>query len=157
MAKTSAIQKNLKRIKLVKKYSKKRAALKKIINNNFHTDIQRTAYTHSFALCSRCPPPPIDSSYHELCGSLNLLPRLFRPHLPERPPERRLLLKRRWLLLLLRLLPPPFALHSWLIRPLCMNAEPLAERELTPSPRQTAMARPAKMLARSPNAAADRA
>ena len=29
MAKTSAIQKNLKRIKLVKKYSKKRAALKK--------------------------------------------------------------------------------------------------------------------------------
>ena len=33
MAKTSAIQKNLKRIKLVKKYAKKRAALKKIINN----------------------------------------------------------------------------------------------------------------------------
>ena len=33
MAKTSAIQKNLKRIKLVKKYEKKRAALKKIINN----------------------------------------------------------------------------------------------------------------------------
>ena len=33
MAKTSAIQKNLKRIKLVKKYSKKRAELKKIINN----------------------------------------------------------------------------------------------------------------------------
>ena len=32
MAKTSAIQKNLKRIKLVKKYAKKRAALKKIIN-----------------------------------------------------------------------------------------------------------------------------
>ena len=32
MAKTSAIQKNLKRIKLVKKYAK-RAALKKIINN----------------------------------------------------------------------------------------------------------------------------
>ena len=32
MAKTSAIQKNLKRIKLVK-YAKKRAALKKIINN----------------------------------------------------------------------------------------------------------------------------
>ena len=31
--KTSAIQKNLKRIKLVKKYAKKRAALKKIINN----------------------------------------------------------------------------------------------------------------------------
>ena len=28
MAKTSAIQKNLKRIKLVKKYAKKRAALK---------------------------------------------------------------------------------------------------------------------------------
>ena len=33
MAKTSAIQKNLKRIKLVKKYSKKRMELKKIINN----------------------------------------------------------------------------------------------------------------------------
>ena len=33
MAKTSAIQKNLKRIKLVKKYEKKRADLKKIINN----------------------------------------------------------------------------------------------------------------------------
>jgi len=33
MAKTSAIQKNLKRIKLVKKFANKRAALKKIINN----------------------------------------------------------------------------------------------------------------------------
>ena len=33
MAKTSAIQKNLKRMKLVKKYEKKRAALKKIIKN----------------------------------------------------------------------------------------------------------------------------
>ena len=33
MAKTSAIQKNLKRIKLAKKYEKKRAALKKIIKN----------------------------------------------------------------------------------------------------------------------------
>ena len=33
MAKTSAIQKNLKRIKLVKKYAKKRAELKKIIKN----------------------------------------------------------------------------------------------------------------------------
>ena len=33
MAKTSSIQKNLKRIKLVKKYAKKRAELKKIINN----------------------------------------------------------------------------------------------------------------------------
>ena len=33
MAKTSAIQRNLKRIKLAKKFSKKRAALKKIINN----------------------------------------------------------------------------------------------------------------------------
>ncbi len=33
MAKTSAIQKNLRRIKLVKKYAKKRAELKKIINN----------------------------------------------------------------------------------------------------------------------------
>ena len=33
MAKTSAIQKNLKRIKLVKKFTKKRAALKEIIKN----------------------------------------------------------------------------------------------------------------------------
>ena len=33
MAKTSAIQKNLKRMKLVKKYASKRAALKKIIKN----------------------------------------------------------------------------------------------------------------------------
>ena len=33
MAKISAIQKNLKRIKLAKRYAKKRAALKKIINN----------------------------------------------------------------------------------------------------------------------------
>ena len=33
MSKTSAIQKNLKRIRLTKKFSKKRAALKKIIKN----------------------------------------------------------------------------------------------------------------------------
>jgi len=33
MAKTSAIQRNLKRIRLVKKFSKKRAALKKIIKD----------------------------------------------------------------------------------------------------------------------------
>ena len=33
MAKTSSIQKNLKRIKLVKKFEKKREALKKIIKN----------------------------------------------------------------------------------------------------------------------------
>ena len=33
MAKNSAVQRNLKRIKLVKKFSKKREALKKIINN----------------------------------------------------------------------------------------------------------------------------
>jgi len=33
MAKTSSIQKNLKRIRLVKKFAKKREALKKIINN----------------------------------------------------------------------------------------------------------------------------
>ena len=33
MAKTSAIQRNLKRIKLAKKFLKKRTALKKIINN----------------------------------------------------------------------------------------------------------------------------
>jgi len=33
MAKTSAIERNLKRIKLVKKYAKKRESLKKIIKN----------------------------------------------------------------------------------------------------------------------------
>jgi len=33
MAKTSAVQRNLKRIKLSKKYAKKRETLKKIINN----------------------------------------------------------------------------------------------------------------------------
>jgi len=33
MAKTSAIERNLKRIRLVKKFEKKRSALKKIINN----------------------------------------------------------------------------------------------------------------------------
>ena len=33
MAKTSAVQRNLKRIKLAKKFEKKRRALKKIINN----------------------------------------------------------------------------------------------------------------------------
>ena len=33
MAKTSAIQRNLKRIKMVKKFAKKRAELKKIISN----------------------------------------------------------------------------------------------------------------------------
>ena len=33
MAKTSAVQRNLKRIKLVKRFAKKRAALKKIIKN----------------------------------------------------------------------------------------------------------------------------
>ena len=33
MAKKSAIEKNLRRIKLVKRYAKKRAALKKIIQN----------------------------------------------------------------------------------------------------------------------------
>jgi small subunit ribosomal protein S14 len=33
MAKTSAVQRNLKRIKLSKNYAKKREALKKIINN----------------------------------------------------------------------------------------------------------------------------
>ena len=33
MAKKSSIEKNLKRMKLVKKYEKKRAELKKIINN----------------------------------------------------------------------------------------------------------------------------
>ena len=33
MAKKSAIQKNLKRIRLVKKFAKKRAELKKIIKN----------------------------------------------------------------------------------------------------------------------------
>ena len=33
MAKKSAVEKNLKRIKLVKRFAKKRAELKKIINN----------------------------------------------------------------------------------------------------------------------------
>ena len=33
MAKKSAVEKNLKRIRLVKRYAKKRASLKKIINN----------------------------------------------------------------------------------------------------------------------------
>ena len=33
MAKKSAIEKNFKRMKLVKRFAKKRAALKKIINN----------------------------------------------------------------------------------------------------------------------------
>ena len=33
MAKKSAIEKNLRRIRLVKRYAKKRASLKKIINN----------------------------------------------------------------------------------------------------------------------------
>ena len=33
MAKKSAIEKNLKRMRLVRRYAKKRAALKKIINN----------------------------------------------------------------------------------------------------------------------------
>ena len=43
MAKKSAIQKNLKRMKLVKRYEKKRAKLKKIINNkklNYPKDLQ---------------------------------------------------------------------------------------------------------------------
>ena len=34
MAKKSAIEKNVRRMKLVKRYAKKRAELKKIINNN---------------------------------------------------------------------------------------------------------------------------
>ena len=43
MAKTSAIQKNLKRIKLTKKYAKKRIDLKKIINNKKSTLAERFA------------------------------------------------------------------------------------------------------------------
>jgi small subunit ribosomal protein S14 len=41
MAKTSAIQRNLKRIKLVKKYASKRNELKKIINNKTLPLIER--------------------------------------------------------------------------------------------------------------------
>ena len=37
MAKKSAIQQNLKRMKLVRRYAKKRAELKKIINNSYKT------------------------------------------------------------------------------------------------------------------------
>ena len=43
MAKTSAVQKNLKRIKLVKKYAKKRAALKKLLtikSLNYQRDLK---------------------------------------------------------------------------------------------------------------------
>jgi len=43
MAKTSAIQKNLKRIRLTKKYAKKRIDLKKIINNKKSTLAERFA------------------------------------------------------------------------------------------------------------------
>ena len=47
MAKTSAVQKNLKRIKLVKKYAKKREALKKIINKatiSFKDDVKNKKF-----------------------------------------------------------------------------------------------------------------
>ena len=43
MAKTSAIQRNLKRIKLSKRYEKKRMALKKIIKN-------KKSYTAQFLI-----------------------------------------------------------------------------------------------------------
>ena len=43
MAKTSAVQRNLKRIKLVKKFQKKREMLKKIINNKKLTLAERFA------------------------------------------------------------------------------------------------------------------
>ena len=43
MAKTSAIQRNLKRIRLTKKYAKKRAELKKIINNKKSSLAERFA------------------------------------------------------------------------------------------------------------------
>ena len=45
MAKTSAIQKNLKRIKLVKKFANKRAALKKIIKRKTSVHIIREPST----------------------------------------------------------------------------------------------------------------
>ena len=41
MAKTSAVQKNLKRIKLVKKYAKKREELKKVISDMNISDEER--------------------------------------------------------------------------------------------------------------------
>ena len=48
MAKTSSIQRNLKRIKLVKKFSKKRKELKKIIKNkNLPLEERLLVYLHS--------------------------------------------------------------------------------------------------------------
>ena len=56
MAKTSAIQKNLKRIKLSKKYEKKRMALKKIIKN------KKTPLTERFAAQLRLNKLPKNSA-----------------------------------------------------------------------------------------------
>ena len=46
MAKTSAIQRNLKRIRLAKKYLKKREALKKIIKNRIRNRCEITGRPH---------------------------------------------------------------------------------------------------------------
>ena len=43
MAKTSSVQRNLKRIKLVKRFANKRAALKKIISNKKLPLVERFA------------------------------------------------------------------------------------------------------------------
>ena len=56
MAKTSAIQRNLKRIKLSKKYEKKRMALKKIIKN------KKTPLTERFAAQLRLNKLPKNSA-----------------------------------------------------------------------------------------------
>ena len=56
MAKTSAIQKNLKRIKLAKKFEKKRAQLKKIINN------KKLELSERFAAQSKLNKLPKNSS-----------------------------------------------------------------------------------------------
>ena len=52
MAKTSAVQRNLKRIKLAERYSKKRAALRKIIKNKllFQEKINKTIMEVFFSI-----------------------------------------------------------------------------------------------------------
>jgi small subunit ribosomal protein S14 len=56
MAKTSAIQRNLKRIRLSKKYAKKRAELKKIISN------KKTSLAERFAAQLKLNKLPKNSS-----------------------------------------------------------------------------------------------
>ena len=70
MAKTSAVQKNLKRIKLVKKFAKKRAALKTIINNKnsiYKSEVKMILALHNYIL-----PIVSDSHAYSACAkSLN--------------------------------------------------------------------------------------